>query len=71
MQSLAQMETRLRELEADIKETEARLPAHSVKPPVMLDLLALEDEYETLKQQIRAHRAGDADACGNENPTGN
>ena len=70
MQSLAQMENRLKELEAAIKETEARLPAHSVKPPVMIDLLALEDEYETLRQQIRARRAGDADACDNENPTG-
>jgi len=65
MKSLAQMENRLKELEAAIKETEARLPAHSVKPPVMIDLLALEDEYEALMQQIRAHRAGDADACGN------
>lgn len=68
MQSLAQMENRLKELEAAIKETEARLPAHSVKPPVMIDLLALEDEYETLRQQIRARRAGDADACGNGSP---
>ena len=50
MKSLAQMENRLKELEAAIKETEARLPAHSVKPPVMIDLLALEDEYETLRQ---------------------
>ncbi|MBR9987152.1 MAG: hypothetical protein KFF68_14720 [Desulfosarcina sp.] len=47
MKSLAQMKNRLKELEAAIKETEARLPAHSVKPPVMIDLLALEDEYET------------------------
>jgi hypothetical protein len=47
------MKARLKELEAAIKETEARLPAHSVKPPVMMELLALEDEYETLRQQIR------------------
>ncbi len=62
MKSLAQMEHRLKELEAAIKETEARLPAHSVKPPVMMDLLALEDEYETLLQQIRSRKAGDIDA---------
>ena len=68
MKSLAQMENRLKELEAAIKETEARLPAHSVKPPVMIDLLALEDEYETLRQRIRAHRAGDADPCCNGGP---
>ena len=29
-----------------------RLPAHSVKPPVMMDLLALEDEYDELLKQI-------------------
>ena len=68
MKSLAQMENRLKELEAAIKETEARLPAHSVKPPVMIDLLALEDEYETLRQQIRARRAGDADPRCNGRP---
>ena len=68
MKSLAQMENRLKELEAAIKETEARLPAHSVKPPVMIDLLALEDEYETLRQQIRAHRSGDAGPCCSGGP---
>ena len=56
MNSLSQMEARLKELEAAIKETEARLPAHSVKPPVMKDLLALEDEYESLIQQIQANK---------------
>ena len=68
MQSLAQMVNRLKELEAAIKETEARLPAHSVKPPVMMDLLALEDEYEDLVKQIRSQKAVDVDASGSENP---
>jgi len=31
-----------------IRETKQRLPAHSVKPPVMMELLAYEDEYEEL-----------------------
>lgn len=53
MSSLSAMKARLKELEMAIKETEARLPAHSVKPPVMMDLLALEDEYEHLVQQVR------------------
>lgn len=61
MKSLDQMENRLKELEAAIKETEARLPAHSVKPPVMIDLLALEDEYEILRQQLHAQRARETD----------
>jgi hypothetical protein len=43
---------RLQRLEADIEETIRRLPAHSVKPPVMMDLLALEDEREVLKQRL-------------------
>ena len=68
MRSLTQMENRLKELEAAIKETEARLPAHSVKPPVMIDLLALEDEYETLRQQIREHRSGDTGPCCSGGP---
>jgi HAMP domain-containing protein len=55
------MENRLRELEAAIRETEARLPAHSVKPPVMMELLALEDEYEALLQQIRSRKADASD----------
>ncbi|MBC2711897.1 MAG: hypothetical protein HGJ94_13180 [Desulfosarcina sp.] len=63
MKTLSQMEARLKELESAIKETESRLPAHSVKPPVMMDLFALEDEYENLVQQIRACKAGGADAC--------
>jgi HAMP domain-containing protein len=61
MKSLYQMENRLRELEAAIRETEARLPAHSVKPPVMMELLALEDERETLLQQIRSRKADASD----------
>lgn len=43
---------RLEELEAEIVETEKRLPAHSVKPPVMHDLLALEDERDEVLAEI-------------------
>ncbi len=57
------MKSRLKELEAAIQETEARLPAHSVKPPVMQELLALEDEYEDLLQQIRAVTSGRQHGC--------
>ena len=60
MDTLSEMQQRLRELEDAIKETEKRLPAHSVKPPVMMDLLALEDEYDGLLEKIRALKAGDA-----------
>lgn len=43
---------RLQELEEAIAETRRRLPAHSVKPPVMMDLLALEDERDLLRQSL-------------------
>lgn len=43
---------RLRDLEEEIAETKRRLPAHSIKPPVMMDLLALEDEYDSIMKQI-------------------
>ncbi len=44
---------RIKELEILIRETKARLPAHSVKPPVMMDLLAYEDEYDALLEKLK------------------
>jgi hypothetical protein len=52
MDTLTHLKERLQQLEKQIEETKKRLPAHSVKPPVMMDLLALEDEYETLLAEI-------------------
>ena len=52
MKTLQQLRKRLRELEEEIAETKKRLPAHSVKPPVMIDLLELEDEYDIVIKQI-------------------
>ncbi len=43
---------RINELEILIKETRERLPAHSVKPPVMMDLLGYEDEYDALLKKL-------------------
>jgi len=43
---------RLRQLEEEIAETMRRLPAHSVKPPVMMDLLELEDERDKLLKKL-------------------
>jgi hypothetical protein len=51
--SVDELKKRLSELEEEIEETKRRLPAHSVKPPVMMDLLALEDEYDDVLEQIR------------------
>ncbi|MGI9535707.1 MAG: hypothetical protein ACR2PB_01450 [Desulfocapsaceae bacterium] len=46
------MKIRLAELEAPITETEKRLPAHSIKPPVMQDLLDLDDERESVLKEL-------------------
>jgi len=61
MKTLEQLENRLRELENEIAETKKRLPAHSVKPPVMMDLIELEDEYDAIAKQIerKKREAGD------------
>jgi hypothetical protein len=56
MDEMIRLEKRKRELEEAIRETEKRLPAHSVKPPVMMDLLAYEDEYERVVAEIRTLR---------------
>ena len=52
MNRLDKLKKRLQELDKEITETKKRLPAHSVKPPVMMDLLTLEDEYDDLLKQI-------------------
>ena len=52
MNHLIELELRLRELDAAITETRKGLPAHPVKPPVMMDLLDLEDQYDDLVKQI-------------------
>lgn len=52
MQELQELEEKRKELEAAIAETRKRLPAHSVKPPVMMDLLNLEDQYDAVLNRI-------------------
>lgn len=52
MKTENEIRKRLAELEILIKDTKARLPAHSVKPPVMMDLLAYEDEFDNLMEQL-------------------
>ena len=52
MESREEIQKRLAEIETAIAETKARLPAHSVKPPVMMELLDLEDEYDRLLAEL-------------------
>ena len=39
MKTIDALKQKLAELEKEIEETKKRLPAHSVNPPVMMDLL--------------------------------
>ncbi|WP_152427757.1 histidine kinase [Desulfotignum phosphitoxidans] len=52
MKTEKEIKKRLAELKILIQDTKDRLPAHSVKPPVMMDLLAYEDEYDDLRKQL-------------------
>ena len=62
MKTLKELQQRLEILDEEIAETKKRLPAHSVKPPVMRDLLALEDEYDTVLEQIERLKKEDPEA---------
>ena len=59
MPTLAALEKRRAELEAEIAEARRRLPAHSVKPMVMQMLLDLEDAYDQILQDIAALKRND------------
>ncbi|MGB6010695.1 MAG: hypothetical protein WBI57_05450 [Desulfobacterales bacterium] len=56
MDSLEILEDRLKKLEKKIEEAKLHLPAHSIKPPVMLTLLDLEDERDAVLKQINSIR---------------
>ena len=53
MEILEDLEKRIQYLEKEIQETRKRLPAHSVKPPAMMDLLDLEDEHDRLLKRVK------------------
>jgi hypothetical protein len=46
------LEDKLRELDERIAEVNKRMPAHSVKPPIMTELFALEDERDEVLKQL-------------------
>jgi len=52
MDSLTNLEDRLKKLEEEIREARRQLPAHSIKPPVMITLLELEDERDAIQEKI-------------------
>jgi len=48
------LKNRLHQVEDRIRELKDRLPAHSVKPSMMMELIALEDERDELRTQLQA-----------------
>lgn len=46
------LENKLKELDEKIAEVKKRMPAHSVKPPIMMELFALEDKRDLVEKQI-------------------
>ena len=46
------LEAKLKELDEEIAEVNKRMPAHSVKPPIMMQLFALEDERNEILNQL-------------------
>jgi len=54
------LEDKLKELDEKIAEVNKRLPAHSVKPPIMAELFALEDERDAIRRQLDALEQGGA-----------
>ncbi|MGD2096939.1 MAG: hypothetical protein PVG35_05115 [Desulfobacterales bacterium] len=49
---LKDLEAKLKAVDEKIAEINQRMPAHSVKPPIMLQLFELEDERDALVKQI-------------------
>ena len=58
MNTPADIDARIKTLETLIRETRDRLPAHSVKPRIMAELLAYEDEYDNLMARKKSLAKG-------------
>jgi len=56
--SLKERAAHIRELEKQIADLEARLPAHSVPPAMIEELETLEEEWERLKAEQQSIRVG-------------
>ena len=53
IETKASLEKRLLILENQIRELKNRLPAHSVKPGMMMELISLEDERDVVLNRIQ------------------
>ena len=55
------LKKKLEEIDKKIEDVENRLPAHSVKPPIMTELFELEDEREAIVREIEALKGAGQD----------
>lgn len=53
MTSTIDLYNRLKQIEQEIKEAKLRLPAHSIKPVLMMALFELEDERDRILKQLK------------------
>ncbi len=51
---------RLRQLESELADLKARMPAHTVRPAMVMEMEDLEDEIAELKAKLRARGTEDA-----------
>ena len=58
MPSTIDLYNRLKEIDTEIKEAKLRLPAHSIKPVLMMALFALEDERDLILKQLETQPQG-------------
>ena len=55
------LEKKLIEIDKKIEDVENRLPAHSVKPPIMTELFELEDEREAILRRLEVLKRAEPD----------
>jgi hypothetical protein len=53
MPATIELYKRLNQIDLEIKEAKRRLPAHSVKPVLMIALFELEDERDAILKQLK------------------
>ena len=53
MDQRQELKKKLEEIDQQILEAEKHLPAHSVKPPIMQEIFALEDEREAILARLK------------------
>lgn len=66
--TIPEIENELKLLEEKIGEVKRRLPAHSVKPPIMMEILELEDRRDVLLKFLTRRKGSREDALTRRKP---